>query len=99
MSENATNSLRIDKTDRNIQAQPTTSDVGVDNSARMVDAYVDVKPSTTDAETNTTNFNNIDTEEQVSSREWIKGFYKKYPIWVALRIQPIRKKTGGEDPW
>ncbi|GMF36126.1 unnamed protein product [Phytophthora lilii] len=59
--------------------------------------HLPFRPSTTDAETNTTKSNNLDTEEQVSSREWIKCFYKKYPNWVALRIQPIRKKTGSED--
>lgn len=94
---------RPDTTDRNIQARPATTDVGVDNSARMIDASVNVKPSTTDAETNTsskrpTKSNNLDTEEQVNSREWIKDFFKKYPNWVALRIQPIRKKTDREDP-
>ncbi|GMF35477.1 unnamed protein product [Phytophthora lilii] len=93
MSDNATNTLRIDQTDRNIQAQPMTSDVGVDNSARMVDPSVNVKPLTTDVETNTPRkTNNLDTEEQVNFREWIKAFLKKYPNWVNLFERKLIEK-------
>jgi len=94
---------RPDTTDRNVQARPMTSDVGVDNSARMVHAETNSNLSMKDGEIRviskrSTDANNLDTEEQVSSREWIIGFFKKNLNWVALRIQPIRKKTGREDP-
>jgi hypothetical protein len=89
---------RPDTTDRNVQVRPTTSDVGVDNSVRMSDASVDAEPSTTDAATNTPRKpNNHDTDKQVLSRDWIRGLFKDNPNWVALKIQPIRKKNGKDD--
>ncbi|GMF24306.1 unnamed protein product [Phytophthora lilii] len=98
MVDNETSTDRIDQTDRHIQASPSTADVGVDNEVHMVDASVNVKPSTVDEATNTSSKpSRLDTEEQVEARDWIKAFFKKYPNWVALRIHPIRKKDHKDD--
>ncbi|CEG43634.1 uncharacterized protein PHALS_13826, partial [Plasmopara halstedii] len=40
----------------------------------------------------------MDSEEQVDSRSWIKNLFIENPNWVALRIHPIRRKTGKDDP-
>ncbi|GMF31617.1 unnamed protein product [Phytophthora lilii] len=95
-SSESAEALRKTLSDANAQTNPethpTTSDVGVDNSARMVDASVDVRPSTTDTETNTTKSDNLDTEEQVSSREWIKCFYKNIPTELLSEFNVFERK-------
>lgn len=97
-----TNTNRANRTDRNVQARPETSDAGVDNSVRMLDAGTDSTPSMVDAQTNTTtkratDSNNVDTEEQVLSREWIEDFFKENPNWASIGIHPIKKKNGNDD--
>jgi hypothetical protein len=88
-------------TDPGVNVRPVMVDVGVDNGVRMSDngTHTDsIKPSTTDAATNTPKKpSRLDTEEQVASREWVKAFYKKFPNWVALRIHPIKKKDSKDD--
>jgi hypothetical protein len=98
MVDTETSTDRIDKTDRHIQASPTTADVGVDNGIDMVDASVSVKPSTVDEATNTSSKpSRLDTEDQVEARKWIKDFFTKHPNWVALRLHPVRKKDHKDD--
>ncbi|GMF35068.1 unnamed protein product [Phytophthora lilii] len=38
----------------------------------------------------------MDSEEQVASRKWITEFYKTYPNWASLGINPV-KRDGTDD--
>ncbi|GMF41707.1 unnamed protein product [Phytophthora lilii] len=85
---------RVNRTDRNIQARPQTSDVGIDNTQHTADVGIDNTPRMLDAETN---MKNLDTEDQVEARSWVKNLFNANPNWVALRIKPIKRKTGKDD--
>ncbi|GMF45080.1 unnamed protein product [Phytophthora lilii] len=94
MVNSSINTDRVNRTDRNIQARPQTSDVGIDNTQQTADVEIDNTPSMLDAETN---MKNLDTEDQVEARSWVKNLFNANPNWVALRIKPIKRKTGKDD--
>ncbi|GMF36652.1 unnamed protein product [Phytophthora lilii] len=70
------NTDRVNQTDRNIQARPQTSDVGIDNTQQTADVGVDNTPRMLDAETN---MKNLDTEDQVEARSWVKNLFNANP--------------------
>lgn len=94
MVNSSINTDRVNQTDRNIPARPQTSDVIIDNTQQTADVGIDNTPKMLDAETNT---KNMDTEDQVEARSWIKKLFTANPDWVALRIKPIQRKTGKDD--
>ncbi|GMF32735.1 unnamed protein product [Phytophthora lilii] len=94
MVNSSNNTDRVNQTDRNIQARPQTSDVGIDNTQQTADVGIDNTPRMLDAETN---MKNLDTEDQVEARSWVKNLFNANPNWVALRIKPIKRKTGKDD--
>ncbi|GMF40515.1 unnamed protein product [Phytophthora lilii] len=78
MVNSSNNTDRVNQTDRNIQARPQTADVGIDNTPRMLDAE--------------TNMKNLDTDDQVEARSWVKNLFNANPNWVALRIKQLSVK-------
>ncbi|GMF25208.1 unnamed protein product [Phytophthora lilii] len=92
-----------DTADRNLQARPDTTDINVQTRPETADRNLQVRPNTKAVNSNTDlaippETKTMDTEEQVDSRAWIKSLYTDNPNWVALRIQPIRRKNGKDDP-
>ncbi|GMF30652.1 unnamed protein product [Phytophthora lilii] len=83
---------RPDTNDRGLQARPDTLDQNfqVRPNSKVVGSNTDltIPPEKTA----------MDTEDQVDLRAWIKGLFIENPNWVALRIQPIRGKSGKDDP-
>ena len=73
----STNENPVIMTDKNVQARPITNDVGVSNSPQMVNAGVNT--SITQPREFRSN-KNVDTEEQVHSRNCIKNLYGKYEL-------------------
>ncbi|GMF66359.1 unnamed protein product [Phytophthora lilii] len=96
VSKKSTESTQTDSSEsaENIQARPQTSDVGIDNTHQTADVGIDNTPRMLDAETN---MKNLDTEDQVEARSWVKNLFNANPNWVALRIKPIDHKTGKDD--
>ncbi|GMF20896.1 unnamed protein product [Phytophthora lilii] len=70
MVNSSNNTDRVNQTDRNIQARPQSSDVGSDNTQQTADAGIANTPRMLDAETI---MKNLDTEDQVEARSWVKN--------------------------
>ncbi|GMF34109.1 unnamed protein product [Phytophthora lilii] len=105
MVNSSNNTDRVNQTDRNIEARPQTSDVGIDNTQQTADVGIDNTQQTADVGIDNTprmldaetNMKNLDTEDQVEARSWVRNLFNANPNWVALRIKPIKRKTGKDD--
>ncbi|GMF10659.1 unnamed protein product [Phytophthora lilii] len=89
MVNSSINTDRVSQTDRNIQARPQTSDIGIDNPQQTADVGIDNTPRMLDAETN---MKNLDTEDQVEARSWVMNFLTPILIGPSYHASLTRKR-------
>ncbi|GMF30077.1 unnamed protein product [Phytophthora lilii] len=96
MVNSSINTDRVSQTDRNIQARPQTSYVDIDNTQQIADVGIDNTPRMLAAETN---MKNLDTEDQVEARLWVKNLFNANSNWTNQSIDWVATEEKIRDIW